>query len=267
MIAGLFKLIASVATALGGIFIFEIEGLSLLWFTPLAFICGFVAANIVLWLFFIIVALTAKKKTDGGKLSRFYGSVLNCAVTEACGLARIKVKVSGIEKLPDTPYLLVANHRSNFDNFILSSVIRNPYLIFISKPENFGIPIAGRLIGRCGYLAIDRQNPRNALKTIHKAADMIKNDGASVGVFPEGTRGHTEGLVGEFSDGCFLIAKKANCPVVVASIKGSGKIHKRFPLTTEVELDFIDTVSVTDVEQKRSGELSELAYNMISANL
>lgn len=267
MIAGLFKLIVSALAAVGGIFIFDIEGWSLLWFTPLAFICGFILANIALWVFFIAVALTAGKKSEGGKLSRFYGSVLNCALTEACGLARIKVKTTGNEKLPCSPYLLVANHRSNFDNFILSSVIRNPYLIFISKPENFKIPIAGRFILRCGYLAIDRQNPRNALKAIHKAADMIKTDGASVGVFPEGTRGHIEGQLGDFSEGCFLIAKKAHCPVVVAVIKGSGKIHKRFPLTTEVELDFIDTFSVEDVEQKRSGELSELAHSLICANL
>lgn len=267
MITGLFKLIVSVAATIGGIFTFGIKGVQLLWFAPLAFIVGFIAANILLWLFFILIAATAKKNPKGEKMSLFYGSILNAAIIEACGLVRIKAKATGLETLPEGPYLLVANHRSNFDNFILSSVIRNPYLIFISKPSNFKIPFAGRLISRCRYLAIDRENPRNALKTIHKAAEMIKTVGASVGVFPEGTRGHVDGQVAPFSEGCFLIAKKAACPVVVASIKGSHNIHKRFPLTTEVELDFLKVIPASEVAEKRSGELSEIAHSIISANL
>ncbi len=267
MITGIYKLLVSVAAAVAGVFAFDVKGLTLAWFIPASLAVGFLAANILLWIFILTVALTASKNPKGEKLSRFYGNVLNMALAEISWLARIRIKVTGIEKLPDCPYLLVANHRSNFDNFIISRAIKNPYLIFISKPANFRIPFVGRLISRCRYLAIDRENPRAALKTIHKAADMVKTAGASVGVFPEGTRGHEDGVVAPFSEGCFLVAKKAACPVVVACIKGSAGIHKRFPLATKVELDFLTVITPEQVEQKRSGELSEIAHSAISTSL
>ena len=267
MICGLFKLIVSVAATFGGIFAFDVKGTHLLWFVPVSFIVGFIAANVLLWLFFLIVAGTANKNPKGEKLSLFYGNVMNAALIEACGIVRIKANVTGAELLPNEPYLLIANHRSNFDNFILSSVIRNPYLVFISKPSNFKIPFAGRLAARCRYLAIDRENPRQALKTIHKAADMVKNVGASICVFPEGTRGHVDGEVAPFSEGCFLIAKKSGCPIVVASLKGTQNIHKRFPLTTDVEVNFLKVITADEVAAKRSGELSDIARSIISENL
>ncbi len=264
MITLIYKLLFSLASMVAALLVFDelyIQAVVLV-----SLVLGYLASNILLWLFIILVAATARKNPKGEKLSRFYGAFLNMALGQVCRLARIKVKVTGKEKLPKKPYLLVANHRSNFDNFILSSVIKNPFLIFISKPSNFKIPFAGRVISRCRYLAIDRENPRNALKTIHKAADMVKNNGASVGVFPEGTRGQGEG-VAPFSEGCFLIAKKAACPVVVASIKGSDNIKKRFPRKTLVLLDFIEVIDAEQVSEMRSGDISEIAHKLISANI
>ena len=243
----------------------ESVGMTLL-IALIAFLVVYVALTLITWIFIITVALTSSKNPKGEKMSAFHGFVMNLGLMAICSYARIKVKVKGRDKLPLEPYLIVANHRSNFDNFILSSVIKNPYLVFISKPSNFKIPIAGRMMKRCRYLAIDRENPRAALKTINKAAEMIKNNGAYMGVFPEGTRGHTEG-VADFSEGCFLIAKKAGCPVVVACLEGTEKIHKRFPLTTTVKLEFLDVISAEDVHDKRSGEISEIAHTLIENRL
>lgn len=58
-------------------------------------------------------------------------------------------------------------------------------LAFVSKAENFQIPIFGRIIRRCCFMAIDRENPRNALLTIEKAAKLIASDEVSIGIYPE----------------------------------------------------------------------------------
>lgn len=232
----------------------------------IAFLAVYLALTLITWLFIIGVALTARKEPRNGKLSYFHGAVMNLGLTAIASYARIRVKVKGKDKLPLSPYLLVCNHRSNFDNFILSAVIKNPYLVFISKPENFKIPFVGRMMRRCGYLGIDRENPRAALKTINKAADMIKEMNAYVGVFPEGTRGSGEGVAG-FSEGCFLVAKKAGCPIVIAVLDGTEKIHKRFPFTTTVKLEFLEVISPEDVRDKRSGELSDIAHTLIEDRL
>lgn len=232
----------------------------------IALLVIYLAMTLITWIFIIVVALTASQKAEDKKMSAFHGFVMNLALETIASYARIKVKVKGKDKVPLEPYLLVANHRSNFDNFILSSVLKNPYLVFISKPENFKIPFVGRMMRRCGYLSIDRENPRAALKTIHRAAQIIKEKNAYVGVFPEGTRGSGEG-VAEFSEGCFLVAKKADCPVLVAAISGSEKIHKRFPLRTRIELEFIDVIPAEQVAQMRSGEISEIAHSLIEKRL
>jgi len=258
---GVIKLVLSLSAAIP--FAFMYDG----WWAALAYVIAFtvafLAVNILFWLFVIFLAFVSGFGGKDSKKSGFFSFWLNTAITEVCWLARIKVKALGKEKLPDVPYLLVCNHRSNFDNFVITSVIRDPYLVFISKPSNFKIPFAGRLIKRCGYLAIDRENPRNALKTIHASSELIKNENMSIGVFPEGTRGREEG-VAPFSEGCFLIAKKAACPVVVASLKGTDRIHKRFPLESVVELEFVDVIPAETVKEKRSGELSDIAYGMIN---
>ena len=255
------KLVAALAAAVP--FAFMYDGVYTLIAYAIAFLISLLAVNILFWLFIILMAFISGFNPKNKKNSRFYGFLLNTAIIEVIKLARIKVVVTGKEKLPSEPYLLVCNHRSNFDNFIITSVIRDPYLVFISKPSNFKIPFAGRIIKRCGYLAIDRENPRNALKTIHASADLVKDDKMSVGVFPEGTRGHSEG-VAPFSEGCFLVAKKAACPVVVASLRGSDDIRGRFPRKTTVYLDFVAVIDGEEAKAKRSGELSAVAYELIN---
>lgn len=232
----------------------------------IAFVALYIALTLITWLFIIFVAFIARKAPKNGKVSAFHGFLINCALATITTYSRIKIKVKGKEKLPLDPCLIVANHRSNFDNFIISTVIKNPQLVFISKPENFKIPIVGRMIRRCGYIPIDRENPKEALRAINRSAELIREAGASVGVFPEGTRGSGEG-VAEFSEGCFLIAKKAGCPVVVAVLHGTEKIHKRFPFTTTVTLEFIEVIDPDEVKAKRSGELSEIAHTLIKDRL
>lgn len=258
---GLIKLIV----ALGGAvpFAFMYDGAWAVLAVAIAFVCSYIAVNILFWLITIALAVISGFGKNEKKNSRFFAFWLNTAITEVCWLARIKVNAIGMEKLPNVPYLLVCNHRSNFDNFVITSVLRDPMLVFISKPSNFRIPFAGRLIKRCGYLAIDRENPRNALKTIHTSADLIKTENMSVAVFPEGTRGREDG-VAEFSEGCFLIAKKAACPVVVTSLTETDKIHSRFPFKTKVRFEIVDIISAEDVKAKRSGELSEIAHKLIT---
>ena len=127
------------------------------------------------------------------------------------------IHVDGMEKLPkDGRFLLVCNHRSNFDPILTWQVMKERNLAFVSKAENFRIPIFGRIIRRCCFMAIDRENPRNALLTIEKAAKLIASDEVSIGIYPEGTRSK-ECVLLPFHNGVFKIAQKASVPIVVAS--------------------------------------------------
>ena len=137
-------------------------------------------------LLILFLALIVDMKKDYARTSKFYERFTNYSVWLILKLINVKVVVNGKEKIPENSrFLFVANHRSNFDPVIARAMLGKYDLNFISKPQNFDLPIVKRFLHRMKFLAIDRDNPRSSLKTLNKAIEYIKND--QVG-FEEGMR-------------------------------------------------------------------------------
>lgn len=228
-------------------------GKVLLWL--LAVLLGLLLAYIAL---LAISALLVDKRREYDKNSPFYRFLLYSATGCSVKLLGIRIKVTGLEKLPrQGRFLLVSNHRSNFDPILTWHVLKEQDLAFISKEENFHIPIFGRIIRRCCFLAIDRENPRSALTTINKAAKLLEDDQVSIGVYPEGTRSKDCTLL-PFHNGVFKIAQKAEVPVVVAAIRGTEDIHKNwFRRPSHVQLDILDVLPVEYVKENRTSVIGQ----------
>lgn len=215
----------------------------------------------------LISSLFVNPKRDYQKNSKYYRWLLQTATTAALKLLGVHIHVSGMEKVPqNTRFLLVSNHRSNYDPIVTWHVLRKYDLAFVSKPENFKIPMFGRIIRKCCFLPIDRENPRNAIVTINKAADLIKADTVSMGIYPEGTRSREENML-PFHNGVFKIAKKADVPVVVITVTGTDNIHKRLFRGTEVQLKVLDVIPANKVAVMKTAELGELAALMMNHDL
>lgn len=181
------------------------------------------------------------------KNSRFYRAVLNGASTAALALLRVRVHVTGLEKLPRWQRLLfVGNHRSNFDPIIQWVALKPWQIAYLSKAENFKIPFLGRIIRKCCFLPIDRRDPRKAMETIRDAAALLRSGEVSIGVYPEGTRSKQCVLL-PFHDGVFRIAQKADAPIAVLAIRGTEQIHKNIlRRRTEVYLDIVTVIPAQD---------------------
>lgn len=96
------------------------------------------------FIFLFIVGLFVDMNKEYEHDSRFYRFLLTNSTGVAAKLIRIRVKVTGRELLPkDTRYLLVCNHRSKFDPILSWLVFGDQQLAFISKPENFKVPVFG----------------------------------------------------------------------------------------------------------------------------
>ena len=138
-------------------------------------------------------------------------------------LAGVKVKTIGLEKVDRKErYVFVANHQSYFDIPALYAGLRFD-LSFIAKKELFFIPFFGWGIAVVGHIWIDRENARNARKSITRAVSKLKDRHISLVLFPEGTRSVT-GEVGEFKRGSFSLALEAGVPVVPVSICGTRDV-------------------------------------------
>lgn len=106
-------------------------------------------------------------------------------------------------------------------------------------------------------MAIDRENPRNAIKTIQKAADLLIKGQVSVGIYPEGTRSKTCMLL-PFHNGVFKIAQRADAPIVVLAVSGTENIHKNYPFHhTDVYIDVIDVLPAEFVKENRTDVIGE----------
>lgn len=210
-------------------------------------------------LFLLVCSLFVNPKKEYENHSRFYRALLNGATAFAMWIMRIRIHTNGLEKVPqDTKNLLfVSNHRSNFDPIITWHIFKKWQPAFVSKASNFKIPIFGRLIRKCCFMAIDRENPRNALKTILKAAELLKKGEVSIGIYPEGTRSKECKLL-PFHNGVFKIAQKANADIVVLAVSGTEQIHKNYPLHhTDVYLDVLEVIPAETVKATKTDALGE----------
>ncbi len=258
MFLKLYAVLAALIETLICLFTDIVDGWNDFWIPVVLFLGLWVGLLALHMIVLLIISFFIDKKKPCEKPVGFFKFLVDYTVEAVLNVARVKTVKSGFEKVPtDRRFLLVSNHRSNLDPFPVIVQLRHYGLAFVSKPENFKIPIAGAFTHKCCYLPIDRENARNAMRTIHKATDFVKNNIASVCIYPEGTRSKSGELL-EFKDGVFYVAKKAKCPIVVMTTDGTEKIAKRFPLRgTTVHLDVLACIEPEEFENKTTHEISE----------
>ena len=115
---------------------------------------------------------------------------------------------------------------------------------------------------------VNRENDREALKTILKCIQIIKEDKASICVFPEGGIFETDKL-SHFRSGVFKIAQKAKVPIVVCTLKDSSSIlHKLKRLQPiHVRLHLVDVIPEWELEGKTTVEIADRVYNLMLNDL
>lgn len=223
------------------------------------YIFGGLLALVVLYVLFLcICSLLVNTKKEYTHYSPFYHGVVHSLAAIILWFSRVRVHIAGAEKLPQHKRLLfVSNHLSNYDPIITWHVFRKWNMAYISKPSNFGIPIAGRLIHRCCFMPIDRENPRKAMTTILRAAQLLQSEEMSIGVYPEGTRSKT-GVLLPFHNGVFKIAQRGNADVVVLSVTGTSEIHRTKILRrTHVYLEVLAVLPADQIKAQKTEQIGE----------
>lgn len=140
-------------------------------------------------------------------------------------VAGTDITVIGEENIPDEPVVFIGNHRSYFD--ILLTYSRCKRLTgYIAKKEMLRYPLLRTWMKRLYCLFLDRENPREGLKTILQAIEYMKN-GVSICIFPEGTRNDGEECsILPFHSGSFKIAEKSGCAIIPMCINNSAEIFE-----------------------------------------
>lgn len=127
------------------------------------------------------------------------------------------VRVEGEDRIPEGGVILAANHQSLVDIPLCLTAFRRE-VRFLAKRELARIPLFGRAMAAAGNLFVDRDDPRDAVHMMRRAAAALGR-GSAVVVFPEGTRS-SDGAIGEFRPGAFYIAWKTGAPLVPVYLEG-----------------------------------------------
>lgn len=161
-------------------------------------------------------------------------------------LVGLNLNVTGERYLwQERPAVFVFNHQSKADVIIIARLLRRD-IAGVGKKEIRNYPLLGKIMELSGTVLIDRENTTRAIEAMQPLVDVMRIEGKSVVIAPEGTRSVSPKLA-PFKTGAFHIAMQAGVPVVPIVIHNAldlapkGDLVYR-PCTVEVEvLPPIDT--------------------------
>ena len=199
--------------------------------------------------------------------SRYAASTIRIALSWFMRIFFVKIRVEGAEKLPNTPVVLVCNHRSALDPVFIICGFKKRRMAFVAKQSVMKYPVVGPHARRAGFLGIDRESPMQSLRTIKRAAEFVKNDGIDYGIFPEGTRSR-DGKLLPFKTGAFMLAKRANAPLAVLTMQGSERVIKGLPFRRPKIFLRVETViAKEEVARLSAEELSDMTRGAMARDL
>ena len=180
-------------------------------------------------------------------------------------MTSVQTTVIGEENIPDEPVLFIGNHRSFFDILLTYSRCRR-LTGYVAKKEMEHIPLLSTWMKFVYCLFLDRENPKEGLKTILTAIEYIKK-GISICIFPEGTRNKGEELsLLPFKDGAFKIATKTGCAIIPISMNNTIAIfEKQFPRIKKVHvvIEYGEPIYPDQLDKDTKRHIGDYVENVI----
>lgn len=236
------------------------------WLAPLLFI-GITLLFIILHILVLVISILLVNPDKPSKDTGFFRFTVYGFIDIAFKILRIKVHSNGLDKIPENePFLLVCNHIHNLDPVVIYSQLPDARIAFVAKKEvRTLMPFVYKAIHKLSGLPIDRENNREAVKTIVSAANLIKNGENSVAIFPEGYTS-ASGELQPMRNGAFKIATKAKCKIAVCTLWGTKNIMKNmFRRKTDIYFNVVDVIDAS--QDIHTAQLGETVHSLMEESL
>ena len=270
MVIGAITIIAAIISVVLSVSSGAFAGLAWLWMLPMGWLGAFLGILVLAFLLVLAMSAVVDLEKEEVKDNRFYRWMLYVIADAAHTVLQVRVHAEGLEKIPaDGRVMLVCNHLDNVDPvIIMHQVKKKQTLAFIAKREVASMFVVGKFMHKILCQRVNRENDREALKTILKCIDIIKKDKASIAVFPEGgIKGAN--VLHPFRHGVFKIALRTQVPVVVCTLWGTQDIiHNGLRLKpTDVQFHVLDVVQPDVYKGMTAVELGHLVHGMMAKDL
>jgi 1-acyl-sn-glycerol-3-phosphate acyltransferase len=202
--------------------------------------------------------------------SKFYRTLTHLYIDLVLKLGRVEIRAEGLEKIPtDGRFLLVCNHICDLDSAFLLKCFPKSQLCFIGKQEIKTMPLVGKVMHKMLCQFINRENDREALKTIIHCISILKERKANVAVFPEGKKSTDRYLLHHFRPGVFKMAQKADVPIVVCTLQGTQNIlpNARKLRRTDIRLNLLEVIPAAELKGITTVDIAHRVHGIMAADL
>ncbi len=236
---------------------------SLLWKCYIGIV--FCALALVLYPFFFIVLLSPKGKKSSFRLFVFWSWLMRI-------FCFYPVKKVSVAQQPNGPYVIVANHSSYLDIFLMHSILPKHPFLFLGKSEILSYPII-RTYFKGLNIPVHRGNKMKSGRSFVLAKRAVEQ-GWSIVIFPEGTIPDDDcPKMIPFKEGAFKLAKSLNIPIVPVTFTNNYRLFSdptnilgpAHPGISRVHI--LPSIGVDEMAELSVKELTELCFNRINAPL
>ena len=244
--------------------------LAWLWLLPLGFVGCYVLCLIVCFLMIWLSARGTDPEAEFDTDDPYIRGIVRWYAPAVMRLLGCRIQATGLEKLPaDGRFLLVSNHLADLDPGIFFTVFPQNQLAFIAKKEVRDMPIIGVLMRRILCQFVNRENDREALKTILKCISILKENKANVAVFPEGRKSTDRYLLHRFRPGVFKMAQKADVPIVVCTLRGTQNIFSNAKKLrpTPIRLNLVEVIPAGELKGVTTVDIAQRVHSLMAADL
>lgn len=269
MLLGVFTFLSVAVATLLTVGLDGFSGFGWVWQLPVGFFGTFLGLTLLLGILILIMAKCVNLDEVQEKDNKFYRWIINEVIILLYRVLNIKVHTQGLELIPkEKRVMVVCNHLNDVDPSVLLHYFRKHELAFISKRENDQLFVIGKFLRAILCQPINRENDREALKTILRCIQLLKDDEVSIAVFPEGWVSMDEKLH-PFRPGVFKIAQKTKVPLVVCTLRDTQTVLKNVARlkSSEVHFHVLGVIRPEEYEGITTVELSNRVHDMMAQDL
>ncbi len=173
-------------------------------------------------------------------------------------VAGVRLEIEGMERLlRGEARVLVGNHTSNFDIYVMILALKDHRFRFTPKKELQWVPVLGWALWASRFPFIDRGRSKTSLQTMKRLAERIRRMGMSLVFFPEATRSTRDELMA-FKKGPFVLAIDAGVSLVPFVIHGARRVQGRHVFTVRpgtIRVTFLEPISTEGMSYEDRDDL------------
>lgn len=227
----------------------------------------FTLLQVTFWFIVSIIVLIVTYPFDKSRYWVHWCSRCICATLFGVP-PRMRRTIEGLENVDkNKAYVMVINHNSGFD--IFASYIIPLNFRWVSKKEVFYVPFMGPLLFIHGDIPINRGNAAAAMAKVIEDGKLWLSRGASVAIFPEGTRSK-DGEIHRFKAGAFNLAKEAGVEILPVVMTGTNNMFRKKWLinwTNHIAIKVLKPVSAEEVAAKEVKEIMQQTQERMTTAL